>query len=227
MKVAVLFSGGKDSTFATYVALEQGWEVKYLVTIIPETKESWMFHHPCIELTKLQAKTIRIKQIVRTTTGEKEKELEDLIAAIKPITVEVDAVVSGAVASRYQKDRIDAVCKELGVRSIAPLWHKNEERLLKEEIDAGFEITITGVATAGMDKSWLGRRVNMHTINELKQLNEKFGVNICGEGGDYETIVTDSPIFKQQIKLSNIEKFWDKKTGSGYIICQNAKLIDK
>jgi len=52
MKLATLLSGGKDSTYALYSALKQGHEIKYLVTIFPESKESWMFHHPCIELTK-------------------------------------------------------------------------------------------------------------------------------------------------------------------------------
>ena len=227
MRVAVLFSGGKDSTFATHVALEQGWDVKYLVTIIPERSDSWMFHHPCIELTKLQAKAIGIKQIVRATTGEKEKELEDLIAAIKPIIGEIDAVISGAVLSRYQKDRIDAVCKELGVKSITPLWHKNEERLLKEEIDAGFEIIITGVATAGMDEKWLGRKLDLQCIEELKKLHEMYKINISAEGGEFESLVIDAPIFKKRIELGNIKKIWDESTASGYIICENAKLIDK
>ncbi len=227
MQVAVLFSGGKDSTFATHVVLEQGWEVKYLVTIIPERKDSWMFHHPCIELTKLQAKAIGIKQITKKTSGEKEKELEDLIAAIKPIIGEIDAVISGAVLSRYQKDRIDAVCKELGVKSITPLWHKNEERLLREEIDAGFEIIITGVATAGMDESWLGRKIDEKCIEDLKDLHEKYGINIIFEGGEAETFVADAPFFNKRIELGNIKKIWDENTASGYLICENAKLIDK
>lgn len=227
MRVAVLFSGGKDSTFALNVALKQNWEVKYLVTIMPERKDSWMFHHPCIELTKLQAEVVGIKQITKKTSGEKEKELEDLIEAIKPITNEVDAVVSGAVLSRYQKDRIDAVCKELGLKSITPLWHKNEERLLKEEIEAGLEIIITGVATAGMDESWLGRKINLKTIKELKSLHKKYGINITFEGGEAETFVTDTPFFSKRIELGNIKKIWDEITGSGYIICENPKLIDK
>lgn len=230
MRVAVLFSGGKDSTFATLVALEQGWDVKYLVTILPVSEESWMFHRPCIELTKLQAEAIGIKQIVKETGGEKEKELEDLITALKGICGEIDAVISGAVASRYQKDRIDAVCKELGLTSISPLWGKNQLKLLKEEVDAGLEIIITGVAAEGFDENWLGRKIDGRVINELKKLNEKFGVNPAGEGGEYETFVTNGPIFKRRIELGNlknVKKIWDKKTNSGYIICENVKLIDK
>lgn len=227
MRIAILFSGGKDSTFALHVAIEQGWDVRYLVTILPASNESWMFHHPCIELTKLQAEAIGIKQIVRATTGEKEKELEDLIAALKEISGDVDAIVSGAVASRYQKDRIDAVCKELGLKSIVPLWGKTQLKLLQDEVAAGLEIIITGVAAEGFDENWLGRKVDAETINKLKQLSEKFGINAAGEGGEYETFVTDGPIFKRRVEFGNVKKIWDERTASGYIICKDAKLIDK
>lgn len=227
MRVAVLFSGGKDSTFATFVSLNQGWDVKYLVTMLPAREDSWMFHHPCVELTKLQAEAMGIKHITRTTSGEKEKELEDLIAALKGISGDVDAVVSGAVASRYQKDRVDAVCKELGLRSIAPLWGKDQLKLLQDEVDAGFEIIITAVAAEGFDESWLGRKIDYDAIKDLEQLNKKFGVNPVGEGGEYESIVLSGPFFKQRIQISGIKKIWDEKTGSGYIICENAKLIPK
>ena len=111
MRIAVLFSGGKDSTFVLKVALDQGWDVRYLVTMISERDDSWMFHWPCAELTKLQAEAVGIKHIVRRTSGKKEKELDDLMAVLMEISDDVDAIVSGAVASRYQKDRIDAVCK--------------------------------------------------------------------------------------------------------------------
>jgi ABC transporter with metal-binding/Fe-S-binding domain ATP-binding protein len=234
MRVAVLFSGGKDSTFAACIAHRQGWQVRYLITMQPPSSESWMFHHPCTELTKLQAESIAgkiggIKQILKKTAGEKEKELEDLVAALRPLVErnEIDAIVSGAVESRYQKDRVDATAKELGVQHIAPLWHKSPEQLLRQQLEDGFEIIITAVAAAGFDEFWLGRKIDAGTIEELKALHEEFGVHICGEGGEFESFVTDCPIFKRRIELTNVDKIWDEKTSSGYIICKDAKLVDK
>lgn len=228
MRIAVLFSGGKDSTFATYIAKRQGWDVKYLITMQPESAESWMFHHPCIELTRLQSQTMGIKQIIKKTAGKKEEELRDLVAAIKPIVDGngIDAVVSGAVESNYQKDRVDAVCKELGVKHLGLLWHKDPEHLLREQLEAGFEIVVSGVAAAGFDKNWLGRRIDNDAIEELKSLHEKYGVHICGEGGEYESFVTDCPIFKQRIELENINTIWDEKTISGYITAEG-RLVEK
>ncbi len=228
MRVAVLFSGGKDSTFVAYITQRQGWEVKYLITMQPISIESWMFHHPCIELTKLQAKSMGIKQIIQKTAGKKEEELQDLIAAIKPIVDrnEIDAIVSGAVDSNYQKDRIDALCKELGIKHLGLLWHKNPEHLLREQVEFNFKTIITAVAAAGFDKSWLGRKIDAEAIEELKSLNEKYGVHICGEGGEFETFVTDCPMFKQRIELRNINTIWDEKTISGYITAEG-RLVEK
>jgi len=227
MKVAILFSGGKDSTFATHVAISQGWDVRCLVTLLPARNDSWMFHHPCAELTKLQAEAMGMKHVMWETAGEKEKELEDLTAAIRSIKDDVDAVVSGAIASRYQKDRIDAVCKELDLRSICPLWGKDQLNLLRDEIDAGLEIVMTAVAAEGLDAKWLGRRIDRDAANELAALNRKFGINIALEGGEGETFVTDAPMFKKKIELGEIEKMWDEDTSSGYIVCKNAKLVSK
>lgn len=227
MHVAVLFSGGKDSMFSAFICIRQGWDVKYLVTMLPAREDSWMFHHPCVELTRLQAESMGIEHVTRTTSGEKEKELEDLIAALKEVSGEVDAVVSGAVTSRYQKDRVDAVCKELGLRSIAPLWGKDQLKLLQDEVDAGFEIIITAVAAEGFDESWLGRKIDEKCIVDLKELNRKYDINLIFEGGEAESFVLDCPVFKKRIEIDSIKKIWDEKTGSGYIICEGAKLVDK
>lgn len=195
--------------------------------MIPARNDSWMFHHPCAELTKLQAEAMGIKHIMWETAGEKEKELEDLTAAIRSIKDDIDAVVSGAVASRYQKDRIDAVCKELDLRSLALLWGKDQLKLLRDEIDAGLEIVMTAVATEGLDAKWLGRKIDGDALRELAALQKKFGINPSGEGGEYESFVINAPFFKKKIELGEMEKIWDEDTSSGYIICRNAKLISK
>jgi len=224
MRLAVLFSGGKDSLFATYLAMKQGHEINYLVTIFPESKESWMFHHPCLELTKLQAKALGIKQIIGQTKGEKEKELEDLKKALMKIRNKIDGIVSGAIASTYQKSRIDKICEDIGIRSVAPLWQKNHRELLEEEIRY-MEIMVTGVYSEGLDKCWLGRMLDEKCLNELVELNKRYGVNLCGEGGEYETFVLDSPVFKKKIVVESWHKVWEGN--SGYIVIDKADLVKK
>jgi len=226
MKLAVLFSGGKDSTYALYKAMQKN-EIKYLVTIFPESQGSWMFHHPCIELTKLQAEALGIEQITEKTKGEKERELEDLRNVLSRIKNEIEGVVSGAVTSNYQKTRIDGICKELNLETLAPLWQREPEELLREEAESGFDIIMTGVSSDGFDKAWIGRRLDQKAIEDLKKLNQKFGVNICGEGGEYESLVLDCPAFSKKIKILDSEKVWDEKTSSGYLLVKKAILVDK
>ncbi len=227
MKVAVIFSGGKDSTYATYLAMKQGWNVKCLLTIFPKREDSWMFHYPCVELTKLQAKAMQLKHITKKTLGEKTKELEDLKEVLDRIKDEIDGVVSGVVESNYQKSRIDRICSELGLKSLAPIWHKDPEELLREEGESGFDIIITSVSADGFDESWLGRRIDKKCIEDLIILHEKYGIHITAEGGEYESLVLDGPIFTKKIEIIDTEKIWDKKTQSGFLRIKKAVLVEK
>jgi ABC transporter with metal-binding/Fe-S-binding domain ATP-binding protein len=197
MRLACLFSGGKDSTYALYIMLGQGHDVPYLVTVFPESQESYMFHYPKIERTIDQAKALGIRQVIVKTKGEKEKELDDLKNALKKL--KIDGVFSGAVASEYQKQRIDAMAEELSIVSFAPLWHKDQESLLKEQIDAGFESIITHVAAEGLDESWVGKKISYKAFEELKRIRNKYKINISGEGGEYETLVLNCPLFSHSI----------------------------
>lgn len=226
MKLAVLLSGGKDSIFSLYKMLQKGNEIKYLVTIFPENPESWLFHHPCIELTKFQAKSLGIKQVIKKTKGEKEKELEDLKKILKKIKNKIDGLVSGVMFSNYQKSRIDKICEEIGIKNIAPLWHKDPLKILMAE-SKEMEIIITGVFSEGLDKRWLGRKIDGECIEELKELNKKFGINLTGEGGEFETFVLDCPLFKKKIKIEKLDIIWDKKTNSGYLSVKKVRLIPK
>ncbi len=223
--VAVLFSGAKDSTFAIYKAINMGMNVKYLLTLIPKRDDSYMFHHPNIEWTKMQAEALGIEYIVKETEAEKEKELDDLKSLIESVKDDIKGVVSGALESRYQRVRIDKICRDLGLESISPHWGRSMRDYLEEIMNLGFEIIITAVAAEGLDEKWLGRKLDSETLKELEKLCEKHGIHKGGEGGEYESLVIDGPIFKKKmvIKKSRIE--WDGVRGT-YII-EDAELVDK
>jgi ABC transporter with metal-binding/Fe-S-binding domain ATP-binding protein len=227
MRLAALYSGGKDSTFAIMKALEEGHTVEFLVTIAPKSSDSYMFHYPCIELTKLQAEAMGIKQIWRESEGKKEVEIEDLASVLSTLKGQVDGILSGAVSSNYQRSRIEQVCRSLGLMNVAPLWGRDAYDLLREEANSGIDAMITSVSTGGMDKTWLGRKLNAIAVEELRMLARKLPFNIQFEGGEAETLVTDCPLFKSKILIKNFEKFWDSKTSSGYIVVKEATLEKK
>ena len=215
MKVASLFSGGKDSSFALWCAQMQAWEVAVLVTVFPESEDSWMFHYPALKWTKLQAQVMGLPQSVIPTKGEKERELADLSAGLEKIrkTVGIDTVISGAVASEYQRTRIDNICEELGLKSIAPLWHKNQEQLLAEQIESGFEIILTRCNALGLDQKWLGKQLEPSDVPKLAKLKEKSGLNIAFEGGEAETFVLAAPMFKKRLTVVRSNPSWSGDSG--------------
>jgi len=223
MRVAALVTGGKDSALALYRALKEGYEVKFLVTMLPQREDSWMFHFPNIHLTDLFAKAVEIQLVKAETVGMKETELEDLKSLLA--TLDIEGVVSGAISSRYQKERIDKICRELNLKSIAPLWQEDSIRLLEEIINLNFEVIIVGVYAYGFDQTWLGRKINSTTLNSLIELNKKYQISPVGEGGEYETLVLDAPFFKKRIRLLRTEKIWENH--SGYLLVREAKLVDK
>jgi len=225
MRIAVLFSGGKDSIRTVHYFLEKGYDVKYLVTMISRREDSWMFHVPNIRLTELSAEAIGIPLISKETSGKKEEEVEDLKEVLK--VLDVDAVACGGIFSEYQKTRFEKICRELRIKLLAPFWHTNPEKFLKDTIDLGFDVMIVGVYAEGFDESWLGRKIDQKTLEGLKELNREFSINLIGEGGEYESLVVDGPIFKKKIKILDSEKIWDKKTQSGYLKIKKAVLEEK
>ncbi|MFH1586139.1 MAG: diphthine--ammonia ligase [archaeon] len=202
-KCAILFSGGKDSTYAAYLAKKKGYELACLISVFSENKNSYMFHTPSIEKTKKQAEIMDLPLIIDKTKGEKEAELEDLERVIKKAKeeYEIDTIVTGAIDSRYQASRIQKICDDLGLECFNPLWKKDEIEYLEELVGDGFKVIITGVAAYPLDKSWLGREIDNDFISEVKVLHEKYEIHPAGEGGEFETFVLNCPLFKEGLKV--------------------------
>lgn len=217
---AVLFSGGKDSGLALLYALKNT-DVKCLITIISENNESYMFHVPNIQLTKKLAETIGLPLIIQNTKGEKEKELKDLEKAIKEALEKynIEVVFTGAIASSYQASRIQTIAKNLGIECVNPLWQKDQFEILKELIDNNFEVIIVGVFAEGLD-NLLGKKIDIKTIEELKNIHSKLKINPAGEGGEYETLILNAPYFKKPltIKKHSTKK---EKTGGKILIIED------
>ena len=219
-----LFSGGKDSSFALYRALERGLDVGRLVTVHPEG-DSYMYHVPATRLASLAAESIDIPLVeveagnlgaedATDSSTQGDAEVEPLEAALRTLDEEVGVagLVAGAVESEYQTTRIEGLCERLDAELFAPLWREDPETLAEEMLDAGFEIRIVQVAAAGLDERWLGRRLDREALADLVELNEEYGVHVLGEGGEFETLVTDGPHMDRPIKLT-YDTVWEGTRG--------------
>ena len=221
MKLASLFSGGKDSTYAIHVAKKQGHEVKCLLSIFPKSDESHLLHHPNMKWTKLQSQSMNIQQLtIASTSDETDNELiliENLLQNAKE-QFQIEGLVHGGIQSKFQKDKFENICSKLNLKVIAPLWNTDPEKYMNELVDSEFEFIMTTVSSDGLDDSWLGKTISKSDIVSLKHLSEKFGFNLNFEGGEAETFVTNCPLFTNPIKINQSEKKWDGYRGRFEIV---------
>jgi ABC transporter with metal-binding/Fe-S-binding domain ATP-binding protein len=229
-----LFSGGKDSSWALYRALERGLPVERLVTVHPPG-DSYMYHVPETRLAGLAADSIGIDLVdvepgdlgaedATDAGAQGDSELEPLEAALEELAAELGGIAgltAGAVESEYQTSRIEAMADRLGAELFAPLWQEEPVELAEAMLDAGFEIRVVRVAAAGLEESWLGRTLDRGALAELRALNEEYGVHVLGEGGEFETLVTDGPHMDRPIE---VEYRTEWEGGRGRVVVEDARL---
>lgn len=225
MKIGSLFSSGKDSSYALYLMYKQGHEISCLITLKSKNPDSYMFHSANINIASMQAKAMNIPIIEKETGGEKENELEDLKGALEKAKKKfnIEGIVTGALFSEYQKDRIEKICKSLGLKVFSPLWHKDPENVLKDIVSNNFEVVMTVIAAEGLDKSLLGKRIDEKIIEKLKKIKN---ISLIGEGGEYESLVLDSPMFKKKIKITD-SKIIEENKNSAKLVIKKAVLVEK
>jgi diphthine-ammonia ligase len=226
MRVGVLFSGGKDSALALYKA-RKFHDVVCLISLVSINPESYMFHVPNIELTKMQAKAIGLHLLRKTTKGEKEDELQDLmeILSVAKAKLRIEGVVTGAIKSVYQASRIQRICSDLDLWCFNPLWLKDQVDILNELVQRGFKTVVSGVFAFPLDESFLGKEIDDEMIGRLQEFFEEYALNPAGEGGEMETTVTDAPFFKKRIEILDFDVSF--KNNSGVFKIKKASLVAK
>ncbi|MEK6820889.1 MAG: diphthine--ammonia ligase, partial [archaeon] len=207
MRLAVLFSGGKDSVLAAHLAQQAGHEVACLVAIESKNKDSFMYHTPNISITALQAESMNLPLITIYTTGKKESEVTDLEKGLRILVskMRLEGLVTGAIHSSYQATRIQKVCHALRIECLNPLWLSPPLAHWHELLAKKFEIMLVRVAANGLDKNWLGRIITENNLHSLAALSHApYWVHPAGEGGEFESLVLDAPLFEKKIHVEKI-----------------------
>jgi ABC transporter with metal-binding/Fe-S-binding domain ATP-binding protein len=224
--LGVLFSGGKDSVFACYRAMEKN-EVVCLITLISGRDDSYMFHTPNIRRSALVAEAMEIPLLTWPTKGLEEAELGDLRAALRAAKEEygIEGVVTGAIESVYQASRVQRICRDLDLWCFNPLWQINQVDYLRLLLREGFRTIITGVFAYPLDESWVGAEITEERIRELLDLERRYKINPSGEGGELETFVVDGPILRKKIEILKATKTYANYRG--LFIIEDARLVEK
>ena len=224
MKVCILYSVGKDSNLALYKAYNI-FNVSCLVTVVPQSEESYLFHYPNVELVKFQATSLDIPIIMDRCLDDEESSIKALYNVLSTAKAKygVEGVVTGAIRSTYQASRFQRICWDLDLWCFNPLWLRDEISLLREALNLGFEVIFTRVAGYPLKKSLLGMKLNEEIIQYLSKIKDY--LNPSGEGGEYETLVLDMPLFKKKLKVLDYEVIGQDYDAT--LIVKKVELVEK
>jgi len=229
MKVAIMYSGGKDSTFAIDYALEKGWDIRYLISIKPNRTDCYLFHYATVEHTKELAKILEIPHVLekcKIADPEKEAQIVRKIVEKKQKNDPVNAVVLGGTGlQETQIKSIQDVLRPLGIEVFASHAGEEHDLVIEQMLNKGYEIMITQVASDGL-MPWLGRKLTKENFNELKQDSVMFKFHIGFEGGYADTLVLDGPIFEKKLKVEDFKKVVEDNY-SGHIKINKLRILDK
>jgi diphthine-ammonia ligase len=202
MAWAALTSGGKDSILSCQKAIDGGKVVRYLVTARPKNHNSYMFHFANLDAVPVIARVAGMEYVEIETQGNKEEELKDLERGLAALDIE--GVVAGAVASRYQADRVKTITDRLDLALFTPLWHMDPETLLRE-VARRMDAMIVVTAAEGLDAGFLGARFNDDLIRRLKDVAATRRIHLAGEGGEYESLTLNAPFYSRPVTYSTTE----------------------
>ncbi len=214
MKVACVVSGGKDSVYASFLAEMYGFEVDCWITFVPENKESYLLHTVNLDFVRVQAKKSGVRHLSFKVSGKKNREWIEIAKVLE--RVDVDAILVGAVRSDYQRHFFELISERSGKILYAPLWHKNEEKLIREIVESGFEFVVT---FGSIDiEEFVGRVVRKDNLDIFVEKLKETGASIVGEGGEYESFVVRTPFWKINVRGRKV-----KEGTSCYFIIESAE----
>ncbi len=223
MKIVAAWSGGKDSCFACYKAIQEGYEVSNLLIMMSDPSES-NFHLIRADMLDAQSQAIGIP-IVKCTTNPSTYE-QDFKKALMKMKIEgVEGIVTGDVfdVALHEAGWLDRICKEVGLTPVRPLWHRDTQQILEEFINEGFKATLVRIKTDKLGMDWLGREVNKEFFDDLLKLGT---VDPCGEHGEFHTFVTDGPLFKKN-RIEILESEKAKLNGNGRLVIKRFEVKPK
>jgi diphthine-ammonia ligase len=221
-RAAVLWTGGKDCNLALYEAKKAGYDIIALITFA--IGESRFLAHP-VHVMKQQAQALRITHLIIPVSEPYKESYEHAIAEIKQ-THAIATLVTGDIAEVHGNSNwITERSKPCGMEVYLPLWQLKREHLLQQLMELNFKTIFSCVKEPWFTQDWLGRELNGETLEELKLLHENKGLDICGEQGEYHTLVLDGPEYKQELAIDAFVN--QKEDALFYMKIGNVVLLEK
>lgn len=208
-RAVALSSGGKDSILALHLAVQAGLRVESVLTVFPEDPDSMLYHTYNLAHVKLIAHEMGLDW--RTMVAKREEEESALVVALDRLNTEV--VVTGGVASNYQRIRFERAAASLGLAVYAPLWGMTAQEEYAKIHALGMDVLVVAVAAYGLGQDWLGTHLTRERTSQLLRLARRFGFNAVGEGGDLDTFVLDAPLYGRRLEVAEASTTWRGDAG--------------
>ena len=229
MRVAIMYSGGKDSTFAIDHAMEKGWDIRYLISIKPTRTDCYLFHYATVEHTKELAEILKIPHVLEKCSvadPEKEAEIVKKIVEKKQKTDPINAVVLGGTGLQETQLRsIQNALRPLGIEVFASHAGEEHDLVIEQMLNKGYEIMITQVASDGL-MPWLGRKLTKENFDELRRDSVMYKFHIGFEGGYADTLVLDGPIFDKKLVVEDFKRVVEDNY-SGHVKINRLRILNK
>ena len=204
-QVFTSWSGGKDGCLAGYRATARGMEIRYLANMVTRNgRRSWS-HGLSAELLQIQAQAMGIPLVQKRTTSDNyEAEFINMLRAFKQEGIE--GGIFGDIDFNEHRQWIEKVCQEADINPHLPLWGESQDRIMREFIGLGFEAIVIATRADLLGEEWVGRRIDLDFLEQLDKLRETKEITLCGEAGEYHTLVIDGPLFKKRIEVLETRK---------------------
>jgi len=217
----MLWTGGKDSSMALYEAAQNSYSIRCLVTFAPP--EADFLAHP-LGFIKLQAQALALPHYVLSISEPFERSYEIALRKLRD-EMGINCVVTGDIAEvDGNPNWIRERCRPVGLSVHTPLWGRDRNAMLRQLLERGFKARFSCIKTRWLDEDWIGRELDEAAIAELRVVREQSGLDLCGEEGEYHTLVTDGPQFTRGIE---IHSYSIRTTDSlAYMEIREVELID-
>ena len=211
----VSWSGGKDCCLAAYQAKPQGIEIVYLLNMVTADKKLSCSHGIAAQWLLLQAEAMGIPLLQFPTTGDNYQSV--FIGALKELKYDgVTTGVFGDIDFEPHREWIENICQLAGITPVLPLWDGNQNQVIRDFIELGFQAKVIATRADLLGEEWLGRTIDNQFLQDLADLNKH--ITPCGEAGEFHTLVINSPIFKKRLEIIDTVPqkrgehwFWDIK----------------
>ncbi len=221
--VAMSWTGGKDSSLAFYDAEMLGYKIECLVTFA--WSDDRFLAHP-LDFIQLQAKALELPHYVLKVEEPFDLSYEDAISSLKEKNG-ISMLVTGDIGevAGHDPNWIGKRAARCNVQVLRPLWHKDRIELLNRLLALRFKVAFSCVKRPWFTDEWLGLELSPDLVERLRQMSERTGLDICGEQGEYHTLVVDGPHFRKRIHIESYSKCVEGSVM--YIVLGNLKLSEK